>query len=305
MIIQGMTEVPQRMASTAVLRFCTLLLSGLMLHPAWAEVGVVDDAGTAVVLEKPAQRIVSLAPYLVELLFAAGAGEALVGVTEFSDYPQAARALPLVGGSGWLDTEAIMALQPDLVLAWQSGNPATQLERLQSLGITVFISEPRQLQDIPATLQRLGHLAATESAAAAEADSFNKRYNALRDRYSSRSRVRLFYQIWNQPLMTLNGEHIFGDVVRLCGGVNIFDELSALAPQVNIEAVLQADPDVIVVASDPGDVSLLLPWQRWPQLSAVKQGHVYNIQRELLVRHSPRILDGAERLCELLEAARN
>jgi len=114
----------------------------------------------------------------------------------------------------------------------------------------------------------------------------------------------VFYQIWDQPLMTLNGEHLFSDVVQLCGGENIFHALPALAPQVGIESVLQADPDVIVIAADSEDTSLLAAWQRWPQLSAVEQGHVYTVQREQLVRHSPRILDGAERLCDLLDAAR-
>ena len=281
-----------------------LVLSGLLLSPVWAAVSVTDDAGMPVVLEKPAQRIVSLAPYLTELLFAAGAGDALVGVTEFSDYPVAARSLPRVGGGGGLDIEAIMALQPDLVVAWQSGNPSAQVEKLQSFGIPVFISEPRQLGDVPATLRRLGRLAGTGAVASVQEAHFNKRHGELRNRYASRPKVSLFYQIWEQPLMTLNGEHIFADVVRLCGGENIFHALPALAPQVDIEAVLQADPQVIVVAADTDDPSSLSQWQRWPQLSAVKQGQVYAIQREQLVRHTPRILDGAARLCELLDAAR-
>ena len=285
-------------------RFCIFVLLGLFLQPLWAEIRVVDDAGVTVVLQKPAQRIVSLAPHITELLFAAGAGEALVGVTEFSDYPKAARTLPRVGGGSGLDVEAILALQPDLVIAWQSGNPPQQTARLQSLGLTVFVSEPRQLADVPATLQRLGRLADTGPVATAAADRFTARYRELHDKYSSRSKVSVFYQIWEQPLMTLNGEHLFSDVVRLCGGENIFQALPALAPQIDIEAVLQADPDVIVVAADAESAPLLAAWRRWPLLSAVKQGHVYAVQREQLVRHSPRILDGAERLCELLDAAR-
>jgi iron complex transport system substrate-binding protein len=281
-----------------------IVLLWMLVLPVWAEIGVTDDTGQSVMLDKPAQRIVSLAPHVTELLFAAGAGDAVVAVTGFSDYPESARSLAQVGGGGGLDLEAIIALQPDLVVAWQSGNPREQLERLQSLGVTVFFSEPRQLQDVPATLQRLGILAGTESVAAAQVDSFNNRYIELRDKYASRPKVSVFYQIWNQPLMTLNGEHLFSDVLRLCGGENIFNSLPTLAPQVDIEAVLQANPDVIVIAAESGDSPLLAAWQRWPGLSAVKQGHVYAVQREQLVRHSPRILDGAEHLCELLDAAR-
>ena len=281
-----------------------IILLWMLLLPAWADISVTDDSGQRVVLDKPAQRIISLAPYITELLFAAGAGEAVVGATEFSDYPEAARSLAQVGGGGGLDLEAIMVLQPDLVVAWQSGNPRGQVERLQSLGITVFSSEPRRLQDVPETLRRFGRLAGTESVAAAQADSFNRRYAELQQHYAQRPKVSVFYQIWEQPLMTLNGEHLFSDVLRLCGGENVFNALPTLAPQIDTEAVLLANPDVIVIAADDGGSPLLTAWQRWPQLSAVKQGHVYAIQRDQLVRHSPRILDGAERLCELLDDVR-
>lgn len=298
-VLQGRVMTGHRVGSLGV-----IILLWMWLLPAGADISVRDDTGKPVVLEKPAQRIISLAPYITELLFAAGAGKAVVGVSEFSDYPEAARLLQQVGGGGGLDLEAVIALQPELVVAWQSGNPRGQVERLQSLGITVFLSEPRRLEDVPATLQRLGRLAGTAAVAAAQADSFNRRYAALREKYAHRPKVSVFYQIWEQPLMTLNGEHLFSDVLRLCGGENVFKALPALAPQIDIEAVLLANPDVIVVAADDENSPLLTAWQRWPQLSAVKQDHVYAVPRDLLVRHSPRILDGATRLCELLDDIR-
>ena len=282
----------------------TLVLVSMLMLPVWAAIRVVDDAGQVLVLEQPAQRIVSLAPYITELLFAAGAGAAVAAVTEFSDYPEAAGSLPRVGGGGGIDLEAIFALQPDLVVAWQSGNPREQVERLQSLGLTVFRSEPRHLRDVPATLQRLGRLAGTEAVAAMQVDRFNQRYAALREKYAQRRKVSVFYQIWDQPLMTLNGEHLLSDVVRLCGGENVFHALPALAPQIDIEAVLVANPDVIIIAAEGGDSPLLTAWQRWPQLTAVRQGFMYAIPRDQLVRHSPRILDGAEHLCERLDHVR-
>lgn len=269
-----------------------------------AAITVTDDAGQQVLLEQPARRIVSLAPYLGELLFAAGAGKAVVGVSEFSDYPEAAAAVKHVGGGSGLDLEAILALQPDLVVAWQSGNPVNQVERLRSLGLTVFLSEPRQLLDVPDTLLRLGQLAGTETVAKAAADGFIERYRQLEKRYAQRPLVSVFYQIWEQPLMTLNGKHLFSDVLRLCSGRNVFAELPALAPQVDIEAVLATDPEVIVVAVDEQDSALLAAWQRWPSLSAVQNGHVYAVARDQLVRHTPRILEGAEELCAILEGVR-
>jgi iron complex transport system substrate-binding protein len=284
---------------------CGLLLPGLPVradHP----VRALDDAGHEVVLEAPARRIVSLAPHLTELLYAAGAGDRVVGTSEFSDYPAAARDIPRIGGGGGLDIEAIIALQPDLVVAWQSGNPDGQLERLQSLGMTLFLSEPRQLLDVPGTLVRLGRLAGSEQAAQAAAHAFVSRYRELLRRYSRRPPVAVFYQVWKQPLMTVNGKHLISDVIRLCGGRNVFSELPALAPQIDIEAVLAADPAVIIVGTGgTSETAELQDWNRWPVLMAVARGHLYGVQRELLVRHSPRILDGAEQLCRILDGVRS
>ena len=285
----------------------TLAACGPLL-PVLAEpaLRVVDDAGHTVELATPARRIVSLAPYLTELLFAAGAGAAVVGTSEFSDYPAAARDIPRIGGGGGLDIEAIIALQPDLVVAWQSGNPGGQLERLRSLGMTLFLSEPRQLPDVPGTLARLGRLAGSEPVAQVAVRIYETRYRELQQRYSARPTVAVFFQIWRQPLMTVSGEHLISDVIRLCGGRNVFSDLPVLAPQIDVEAVLESDPEVIIIATGgSSETAALQDWKRWPMLSAVAQGQLYEVQRELLVRHSPRILDGAEQLCRILEEVRS
>jgi len=282
-----------------------LLLAGGPLTAAWPEIRVMDDAGQELVLAHPAQRIVSLAPHITELLFAAGAGDRIVGVSGFSDYPAAALGIPQISGGGGLDMEAIIALQPDLVVAWQSGNPDRQVKRLQSLGLTVFLSEPRRLEDIPETIRKLGKLAATRAMAFEQADLYEQRLDDLRSRYAQQSEVSVFYQVWKNPLMTINGEHLVSDVMKSCGGRNVFAALPVLAPQVDVEAVLVANPDVIVAGADAGDNSQLESWRRWPELSAVKHNRLYAIQRELLVRQSPRILDGMERLCEILEEVRS
>jgi iron complex transport system substrate-binding protein len=233
-------------------RYFGLLLLLLWL-PVQAGISVLDDAGHALVLARPAQRIISLAPHITELLFAAGAGAQLVGVSEFSDYPETARGITRIGGGGGLDLEAIIALQPDLVVAWQS-------------------SEPRYLGDVPDTLLRLGRLAGTGTQASAQAEAFTRRLQDLGKQYAGQTAVRVFYQVWDQPLMTVNGEHLISDVIRLCGGSNVFGGLPALAPQINVEAVLAADPDVIVVGSDDAGLSAeLQAWRQWPAMKAVAQ----------------------------------
>jgi iron complex transport system substrate-binding protein len=276
------------------------------LHePAFAAIHVIDDAGQRITLEAPARRIVSLAPHITELLFDVGAGSAVVGTSQFSDYPAAARGIPRIGGSGGLDLEAILALQPDLVIAWQSGNPVAQTRRLARLGLPVFLSEPRRLGDIISSLERFGRLTGREEEARLQTRAFAQRLEDLRRRYAHRTEVSVYYQVWAHPLMTVNGQHIVSDVIRLCGGHNVFAALPALAPQIDREAVLAADPDVIVVGeAAAGPAASLNAWRRWPELKAVRQQHLYAIPRELLVRHTPRLLDGAEQLCRLLDGVR-
>jgi iron complex transport system substrate-binding protein len=287
-------------------RFGLLLLWALPLAPAWPAILVTDDAGNRLVLERPAQRIVSLAPHITELLFAAGAGAAVVGVSEYSDYPEAAAGLPRISGGSGLDLEAIIGLRPDLVIAWQSGNPAHQVRRLRQLGLRVFVSEPRRLEDVVTSLERFGLLAGSREQAHEQANTFSQRQAALARRYAQRDPVRVFYSIWQQPLMTVNGEHLISDVIRLCGGRNVFAGLPGLAPQIGIEAVLAADPQAIIAGGGERELAALhAMWVPWPELTAVQNGHLFTVPRDLLVRHSPRVLDGAERLCRLLEEVRN
>ena len=294
--------------STTVTRGFTSTLAALLFGaalPASAQIELTDDAGQRIVLEQPARRIVSLAPHVTENLFAAGAGDRVVGVVAYSDYPEAARALPQVGGYTQIDLEAVVALRPDLVVGWRSGNREAHLDRLRALGIPVYLNEPRNLDDVARSLEQFGRLAGSEAAAQAAATTFRNRHAALAARYAGRPRVRTFYQIWDRPLMTINDEHLIADVIRLCGGSNVFAGLSQLTPTIGVEAVLAAGPEAIV-ASGMGEArpEWLDQWARWPQLEATRRDNLFFIPPDLIQRHTPRILDGAERLCEQLETAR-
>lgn len=281
------------------------LLLAVLALPAAAELRLTDDAGRSVVLAAPAQRIVSLAPHVTELLFAAGAGSKVVGATQYSDYPDAAKKIPRVGGYTSVDMEAVVALKPDLVIVWKSGNRNQQYDRLEKLGIPVFVNEPRSLDDVARALETFGRIAATPREADEAARAFRARRDALAKQYATRPPVAVFYQIWNKPLMTINGQHLISDVMALCGGRNVFAGLPILAPTVTEEAVLAAAPEVIV-ASGMGESrpEWLDAWRRWTALPAVKGDNLYFIPPEILQRHTPRILDGAQKLCEQLEQAR-
>ena len=294
-----------RHAAAHLLRWPLVLLCCLCLTAAHAEITVKDDAGNTVKLALPAQRIISLAPHLTELLFAAGAGERMLAVVEYSNFPEAAKSLPRIGSSAAFDLERIALLKPDLVVAWGSGNPPGQIAQLRRLGIPVFINEPQRLEDIPASLRRLGQLAGTAPAAEQVARDFEQRQAALAARHAGQRPVTVFYEIWNQPLMTVGGTHTISAVMALCGGRNVFATLSQPAATVALEAVLHANPEVIV-ASGMGEErpEWLDQWRRWPQLQAVARNNLFFVPPDLLQRHSPRILDGAERLCAALNTAR-
>ena len=270
-----------------------------------AEIRLTDDSGRSVTLKQPAQRIISLAPHLTELLFAAGAGERVVGTVEYSNYPLAAQRIARIGDSAQLDLERIVALKPDLIVVWQYGNAQRQLDKLLLLGIPVYYNEPRRLADIARAIEQLGRLAGTETVALPAARAFVARVAELRRRYAGRAQVTVFYQIWDQPLMTVNGDHLISDVIRLCGGHNVFAGLKLLTPEISTEAVLAADPEAIGgVTAEAGQAGNLDGWKKWPHLRAVARDNLFVIHADLLSRNTPRILDGAQQLCEQLDAAR-
>ena len=270
-----------------------------------AGIALTDDSGRSVAFKQPAQRIISLTPHLTELLFAAGAGGQVVGTVEFSNYPAAAERIVRIGDSAQLDLEHIVALKPDLVVVWKNGNAQRQLDKLLRLGIPVFYNEPRRLADIARAIEQLGRLAGTESIALPAARAFAARAAELQRRYAPRSPVPLFFQIWDKPLMTINGDHLISDVIRLCGGQNVFAELKPLTPEISTEAVLGADPEAILgMSAEAGQAEDLERWKKWPRQKAVARGNLFLIHSDLISRNTPRVLDGAEQLCEQLEVAR-
>jgi len=282
------------------------LVLALALAPAGAthaRVAVIDDEGRTVELVQPARRIVSLAPHLTEQLFAIGAGDLIVGTTDFADFPEAAKGLPRVARAHSVDLERVRAARPDLVLVWGSGFPPATVDAVRRLGVPTFVSEPRRLADIATSLERLGALTGRSPESAAGA--FNAKLAALRDRYRGRREVRVFYQVWNDPLMTLGGRHVVSEAIALCGGRNVFADLAPIAPRVSTEAVLAADPEAIITA-EPGarPSGVLASWQRFGRITAVRRNLLVTLDADRINRHGPRIVDEIAVLCEAIDRAR-
>jgi iron complex transport system substrate-binding protein len=252
-----------------------------------------------------APRIISMSPHITELLFAAGAGDFIVGVDDASDYPPAVAGITRVGEAAALDVEGLLKLEPTLIILWDSGTPARRKAELARLHLNLYVTEQRHLDDIAAALIEFGRLAGTESVAAEAARAYRVGLEQLRRDFAARPHLSVFYQVWDRPLYTLSGGHVVSEVLSLCGGDNVFADLAALSPQVDREAVLARDPEVILVAATGAEgARQVLDWSRFPSLRAVQKHHVFAVDPSLVNRMAPRILEGARQVCGALDAAR-
>ncbi len=259
----------------------------------------------AVAAEPVARRVVTLSPHLAELVYAVGAGDTLVGVSAYSDFPEPVRALPQVGDAFMVDQEQLALLRPDLILAWYSGTPAATVEKLRKQGFDVVRVRTRSLADVAEAIDTIGRLTGRDSAARAVRNRFESQLAALNAAADEQPPIRVFYQISQRPLYTVNGRHYASELIERCGGENIFADLGELAPMVTEESVLARDPEVIVTGgSDAAAADLFSDWRRWQGLSATRSNNFFVVNADLLGRPSDRLaLAGAE-ICERLADAR-
>lgn len=270
-----------------------------------AEITVRDFSGRQLTLQQPAQRIVALAPHIVENTFSAGAGSRLVGVVSYSNYPEAALDIPRVGDYHSWSLEQIVALDPDLVLMWGSGNGMESLYALERVGLPVYISEPRTLDDIADSIRAIAALAGTVQLGESRASQLQAGLADLRATYRQREPLSVFYQVWDEPLQTLNGQHLISSVIELCGGSNLYSDSELLAPQVSLESVLMRDPQVIVGSGmGSGRPPWLDDWRRYPSLTAVRNDALVFVHPDLIQRPTARILEGAQSLCKQMNLQR-
>jgi iron complex transport system substrate-binding protein len=255
--------------------------------------------------------VVTLAPNLTELVHAVGAGATLVATDESSDHPPAVQSLPRVGDHQRVDIERLVALAPDLVLAWGSGNTARELAQIEAAGIRLFRLEPRRLDDIPRALERVGLLLGRADEGKQRARALRAQITALRESHADAAPVRVFYQVWSRPLLTLNDDHLVSDVIRLCGGRNVFGSLAPLVPELSTESVVLADPEAMLTAIEGSGPARRTPqagaFSQWAALAtttAVRRGWLYTLPADIVVRGGPRIADGAQALCGVLDEVR-
>ena len=270
-----------------------------------ASVSATDHLNRKIVLDEPAQRIISLAPNITELLFHIGAGDQIIGADEYSNYPEEAKKIIRVNNHAMANYELILSLQPDLVFAWHSGNGEQIINRLVQLGLNVFVIEVQTMEQLPSLFKTLGHLTGNTERAHEAASTFDSQLIKLTADYADKREVSAFYQIWDEPIMTFNGDHLVSDIIDLCGGRNVFAGELPLVPHVNIEAVIDANPEVILSSgSEERMANWRSKWRRWSAIDAVKKNHLYLVPPDLLQRQSNRILEGAIYLCEFIDQVR-
>jgi iron complex transport system substrate-binding protein len=276
-----------------------------LLAVAWpsfalAQIKATDDAGHAIALSQPAQRIVTLAPFLTELVYAAGAGDKLAAVSAWSDFPREAKKKPVIGDASAIDMERLVSLKPDLIIAWKSGGHPADTERLSRYGMQVFAVEAARIADIPRLLRAIGQLAGTQATAEQAASGFEQRLQTLRQRYAANPPQKVFFEIWHSPLITVSGKHFISEAMRICGGQNIFADVNALTPTVGLESIYAANPQVIISSTSARDQDAMAPWRAHPKLQAVNSKKVFALDPDLIQRQTPRLLDGVEQLCAML-----
>ena len=282
------------------------LLLGSVVTAQAASLCVTDDAGRSVCPEKTIKRIVSLSPGSTELVFAAGAGSLVVGVDEHSDYPADVNNVARVGGYPNTSVESIVALQPDLIVAWAGGNRPQVTSMLESMGMPLFYIKPSSFSDVASAIRRLGIILGTTPQANKAAESVEQRYSSIAGQYQKKEPVRVFYEIWDNPLMSINGNHIIHQVIDICGGKNVFADASAPVPQVSIEALVAADPQVISSSTFIKDGKTIEErWDKWRNISAVENRAYITVPGDLISRPTPRALDAAQEFCEKLEVIRS
>jgi iron complex transport system substrate-binding protein len=272
--------------------------------PAFAQSpGQNESVKSAPVRSATATRIVSLAPHLTELAFSAGAGDRIVATVDYSDHPPEARNIPRIGDAFRVDLERLLALRPDAVLVWESGTPAQTIEKVRALHLPVVVFKTYRLADVSAAVRSIGRLAGTSEIADAVASAFDRDIRTLREQYRDRPRVSVFLHINDRPLYTVNGRHVMSEIVELCGGRNVFADLSELAPPIGVEAVIAANPQVIVSTSDtvPDAVA---SWRKWRHIDAVRTGNVYTLPSDDIARATLRLTAGASVMCRTLDTAR-
>jgi vitamin B12 transport system substrate-binding protein len=279
------------------LKSCICFLSLFILIPSLCSAG--EESSPTL------NRIIALSPHSVEMLFAIGAGDRIIATTKFANYPAQAESIPRVGGYNGIQIEKILTLKPDLIIAWMDGNKIEDIEKMERLGLNVYRSKTRSLDNIPNELIKLGKMIGLTDSGRHAAEAFNARIVKIRLENKHKTPVKFFYQLWDEPLRAMAAGSWINTVMAACGGENVFNDPMLDYPEVSIENVLIAAPEAFVIPSHHGSYTASVDkWRKWPEIPAIANDQIYFIDGDLLHRFSTRVLDGMEQVCKAFDKVR-
>jgi iron complex transport system substrate-binding protein len=302
--IRGVSVLPRAIARATAAAMGWVVACQLASTAVFAATTITDDTGQRVTLPNLPQRIISLAPGATEMLFAAGAGNRLIATVEFSDQPAEAKRVPRIGDVTAIDMERLVALHPDLVVAWPGGGNPAQIEKITRLGIPIYRQQVNRLADLPGSVRRLGALTSDESIAEQAARALAAELARITREYAGgKHSATVFLEVWNRPIYTVGGGHLMSDALTSCGVRNVFGDLKELGPIISTEAVIARNPDIIVASAPPGQgASWLAQWKRFGSLNAVRTGRLIAFEDQGLNRLGPSVVPATEALCKALAA---
>ena len=262
-------------------------------------------SGAAVTQQAVAKRIVALAPHIVEMLFDIGAGEQIVGTVAYADYPEAALKIPRIGGHYGIQVEKVLALKPDLVIIWKSGSKVSDIEQMEKMGLKIIYSQPHKIEDVASELKVFGKLTGHEEQADAVANRYVQRLKTLRQQYANIAPMKVFYQLWPNPMRTINKETLINQLIEVCQGKNVFADNPTPYPHIGIENVIVAQPEIIILPDEKSNKEQpVIDWRKWPEIPAAKHNRFIRVNADLMHRFSTRMLDGIEDMCKKIDAFR-
>ncbi|MBE0358240.1 MULTISPECIES: cobalamin-binding protein [Pseudoalteromonas] len=250
-------------------------------------------------------RIIALAPHIVENLFAIGAGDNIVGTVDYADYPAEAQSIERIGGYYGISLEKVLALKPDLVIAWKSGNQSEDLAQIERLGIKVYLSNPTTIDAVADELLTFGEFTGNIEQSQQAANAFKQKLNAIVKSQLGKKNITGFYQLWPEPMMSVGKNTWISQLIETCHVSNVFAQSVTDYPQISIENVIVTKPQVIIIPDEKSKTPQpVVNWQKWPEVPAVKNGQFISVNADLLHRFSPRMLDGLADMCDKIDASR-
>lgn len=250
------------------------------------------------------QRIITLSPHLTEMVFSAGAGKNLVGVAEYSDYPEAANKIPRIGGYEQINYEKILSLKPDLILVWKKGNRYQDIQRLKQLGFELLEFDSQTIESIPHDIEKIGEIMGTQKESKKISQRLSAQITQLNSQYQTTTPMTVFYQVWSKPIITIGGKQFISEALQLCGAKNIFDDQKALSPSVSLEAIIARNPQLILLGGEKQiQQGWKAFWQKYPQITAVQQNKIILLNSDLFQRPTARLINALPQLCAKIHSA--